>query len=102
MTIPTDILQKLDKATNSEVYDAAYGDFVYTTVETKDTLEDFKNNSAAWAERGKFFKGKLDDFNYIGWDKAQPRKGHQRHCEGHPCHCLRLPSSATNPLCPAR
>lgn len=78
MTIPTDILQKLDKATNSEVYDAAYGDFVYTTVETKDTLEDFKNNSAAWAERGKFFKGKLDDFNYIGWDKAQPRKGHQR------------------------
>ena len=78
MTIDIKILEQLDKATNSEVYDLEYGDFVYPTVETRDTLEDFRNNSDAWAERGKFFYGSLDNFGYIGWDSAQPRKGDQR------------------------
>ena len=71
-------LQKLHDLTKSELYDAEYGDFVYETVETRDTLDDFKSNCGKWAECNKPFKGSLGEFPYIGWSNVQARKGDMR------------------------
>ena len=72
------ILKKLDAASNSEIYDIEHGDWVYPTVETRDTLDDFKANCGKWAECEKPFKGSLGEFSYIGWSIAQARKGDMR------------------------
>ena len=71
-------LLKLDELTNSKIYDSQDGDYVYETVETRDTLDDFKANSGQWAECGKPFKGSLGEFSYIGWSNVQARKGDMR------------------------
>lgn len=71
-------LLQLDELTNSEIYDNKDGDYVYETVETRDTLDDFKTNCGKWAECEKPFKGSLGDFSYIGWSNVQARKGDMR------------------------
>ena len=71
-------LLQLDELTNSEIYDNKDGDYVYETVETRDTLDDFKANCGKWAECEKPFKGSLGDFSYIGWSNVQARKGDMR------------------------
>ena len=76
--IDEDTLLQLDKLTNSKIYDSQDGDYVYQTVETRDTLDDFKTNSGQWTECGKPFKGLLGEFSYIGWSNVQARKGDMR------------------------
>tara|TARA_R110002153_G_scaffold157769_1_gene309839 strand:+ start:320 stop:622 length:303 start_codon:yes stop_codon:yes gene_type:complete len=76
--IDEDTLLQLDKLTNSKIYDSQDGDYVYQTVETRDTLDDFKTNSGQWAECGKPFKGLLGEFSYIGWSSVQARRGDMR------------------------
>jgi len=71
-------LLQLDELTNSEIYDNKDGDYVYETVETRDTLDDFKTNCGKWAECEKPFKGSLGEFSYIGWSNVQARKGDMR------------------------
>mgnify|MGYP003646410390 FL=1 len=71
-------LLQLDELTNSEIYDSQDGDYVYETVETRDTLDDFKTNCGKWAECEKPFKGSLGEFSYIGWSNVQARKGDMR------------------------
>lgn len=71
-------LQKLHDLTRSELYDTEYGDFLYETVETRDTLDDFKSNCVKWAECDNYFSGSLGEFSYIGWVNVQSRKGEMR------------------------
>jgi hypothetical protein len=76
--ITQDILEKLDKASHSEIYDCEDGDFVYETAETSDSIDHFKENSISWNEKGRFFTGSLGEFAYIGWEQVQTKRGEMR------------------------
>lgn len=73
-------LAALAAATNNDIYDAEYngGEWMCEAVKTHETLEQFEESSAKWAERSGIQRGEIAGMPYVCWSKVQNVKGAQR------------------------
>lgn len=80
----TDITSKLAAfaaATGGDqLYDPEWkgGEWMVEAVETHETLEQFEESSAKWAERSAIQRGEIAGLPYLCWSKVQTRKGAPR------------------------
>lgn len=63
-------------ATSNDIFDG--GDWLCEAVVTHETLAQFEESSASWAERSAIQRGEIAGLPYICWSKVQTIKGSQR------------------------
>lgn len=69
-------------ATNLEVYDHEWegGQWMYSAVETRETIDEFVEASHQWQECTSPKFGEIAGMPFVAWTKVQARKGDVRDC----------------------
>ena len=83
MTNAAEKLAAFAAATNNDLYDPDFcgkgvGEWMVEAVQTHETLAQFEESSARWAECSGAQRGEIAGLSYICWSKVQNVRGAQR------------------------
>lgn len=80
MTNIDSALRAIHDLTGGDLYDADYrgGEWMVEAVQTHETLDQFIESSAKWAEKSNMRRGTIAGLPCVAWDRVQAFKGQPR------------------------